>query len=179
MPPLPPAHLPPAGTFSMLFRTSPSTILPNFKTTRFFFSICHFWAFVAWTIGSTESLYFHPLPLFYNCASFPIDYYHGGGFLREIANNFLLNLVISVSLSLNACLWRRRNHNASLLRDPRYVRVLTHPDISPLEICLWTFFKSLILHCYAYVSRRIAFVFLLMAYLPEKWRESWKQFQGK
>ena len=33
----PPAHLLPAGTFSMLFRTFSSTILPNFKTTRFFF----------------------------------------------------------------------------------------------------------------------------------------------
>ena len=38
-PPLPPAHLLPAGTFSMLFRTFPSTVLPIFKTTRFFFSI--------------------------------------------------------------------------------------------------------------------------------------------
>ena len=37
MPPLPPAHLLPEGTFSMLFRTFPSTILPNLKTTRFFF----------------------------------------------------------------------------------------------------------------------------------------------
>ena len=37
IPPFPPAHLLSAGTFSMLFRTFPSTILPNFKTTRFFF----------------------------------------------------------------------------------------------------------------------------------------------
>ena len=41
--PLPPAHLLSAETFSMLFRTFPSTILPIFKSTRFFFFyFCYF-----------------------------------------------------------------------------------------------------------------------------------------
>ena len=46
---MPPAHLPPAGTFSMLFRTFPSTIMPIFKTTRFFF---FYFCYFDWTIGA-------------------------------------------------------------------------------------------------------------------------------
>ena len=63
--PLPPAHLLPAGTFSTLFRTFPSTILPIFKTTRFFFHFCYF----DWTMW--EKWFNSPHPLFLDSSRLP------------------------------------------------------------------------------------------------------------
>ena len=68
--PLPPAHLLPARTFSMLFGTFPSTILPNFKTTRFSFLFAIFEPSLTGLIVLKFSMY-----IIAHCPSYYIDFH--------------------------------------------------------------------------------------------------------